>query len=202
MKKTIIALMALAGIACGANQDIENLISTADYELGDAYTLEFTITGGVGDGHHTILTLTDNWTLNTEIGRYIGFSVATTNGIGGNYGDLTNTTRTNPFIASIAEDAEGWVYDSQAAGNLGDVVVTLAYNGGNTTALTLKKNGSTWVDATLLTAIDLTDVKVESAVSGVKNATLSVTSVAVPEPTTATLSLLALAGLAARRRRK
>lgn len=85
----------------------------------------------------------------------------------------------------------------------GDITYTLTMKEGNMTISAKCTSGSTWSttlsgmqDVTFSTLGFINDGS--GFTSGVKNITVST----IPEPTTATLSLLALAGLAARRRRK
>ncbi|MBQ2814947.1 MAG: PEP-CTERM sorting domain-containing protein [Akkermansia sp.] len=86
---------------------------------------------------------------------------------------------------------------------LGDnVAITLNVDSlDNIEGITLFKNAGnvTGLDALTVTFVDATGAEKEAAVSFSNG---SVVTGSVPEPTTATLSLLALAGLAARRRRR
>ncbi len=86
---------------------------------------------------------------------------------------------------------------------LGDnVAITLNVDSlDNIEGITLFKNAGnvTGLDALTVTFVDATGAEKEAAVSFSNG---SVVTGSIPEPTTATLSLLALAGLAARRRRK
>jgi len=85
----------------------------------------------------------------------------------------------------------------------GDITYTLTLKGGD---LTVKAESANFSKAWETTLTGMNDVTFTSlgfindgspGTAGVKKVSLS-----IPEPTTATLSLLALAGLAARRRRK
>lgn len=100
-------------------------------------------------------------------------------------------TRINPTVLANSTDLNV----------SGTISYTLTMNGGNMTVDAALSNGATW--STTITGLEdvtfnklgfMTDGAVGTA--GVMNITV------IPEPATATLSLLALAGLAARRRRK
>ena len=83
---------------------------------------------------------------------------------------------------------------------------TLTINcNGQSTTVSMKFNGSITSTINLTdVCLDLTDIELSSSTVSLASGTLALngTTYTIPEPATATLSLLALAGLAARRRRK
>ena len=173
------------------------------------------MTGGIpytgGNGYYT-LKLDDSYYLISENHNYWGLSDKQT--------ELT--TDTNSFTLAISGNtytytsAEGeYIYTwSRNAGNtdsgkrpLGTpVYITLTYDGSDS-IISVKSSGSDITDTFVLkgTEIDLSEVVINTTSNQGKGPDVSSYSISIqsiPEPTTATLSLLALAGLAARRRRK
>ena len=242
MKKTLIALTALAGMAVATEETPITLgvtFGNCAQSTATAVTLNL---GEVATGSVVSLVSTNNPTTNIEI---------LTNGAAG--GDKTiftpNTNVGNgaPWTATFKFDNVNSVLTSldsisldvvilQSTGNYhpttttwtGDIVFTSTITTGTdsnavtlgtyTYTLTPKKGkGSDVFEVALVptaggSAVDLTDVSSFNmtlaltetlsggAFVGLKGMELK--GQLVPEPTTATLSLLALAGLAARRRRK
>ena len=71
--------------------------------------------------------------------------------------------------------------------------------------LTMTKGNSTVATLEIADGLTASNITLGSNITGISGLSMTTTpapSDSVPEPTTATLSLLALAGLAARRRRK
>ena len=211
MKKSIIALMALAGVAAAEDytmQVLADVVAINDYDLtapanlyAGAFTLTFVIEEGnavsgdydiiaayyqVNDGEDykvNAFLLNNDGTLSLNRG---GALSSTT---------LTNDTTTGTKDKSVFTN-DGVAYTLTAG------TYTIEYLGGD--------NGSAAAD------LYLDGVKVAGFtggshnMNGINNGGLALTlqtndsyqAVMVPEPATATLSLLALAGLAARRRRK
>ncbi len=220
MKKTLIALMALAGVASAAtSKDFTTTLNnlTQDWVAGTAYELTFTVTGHTFNGYisDTILTLGANYYIMTQAGDYIGVSAdndSLTNGTsdpGPNKSGSFNEAKT---LYTIESDSPvyGWVSldDNKASAKYGvaNMTVTIGYNGTDSSIL-LDFDGASEND-TLITLkgqeISANALKLGSHVTSVNSgATLTYggSTYAVPEPATATLSLLALAGLCARRRR-
>ena len=225
MKKTLIALMALAGVAAAGDyaQDVinalnEQLTSSGYTVEGDyTYTLSMYMTGGIpytgGNGYYT-LQLDDSYYLISQNHSHWGLS--------DQQRDLTTDTDSFTF----AKDGNTYTYTSaegeyiytwtrnegntnsgeRPIGSPAGVSITLSYDGSDT-ILSVKANGSDITDNFVLkgTEIDLSKLVINTTANSGKGPDVGSYSVgiqSIPEPTTATLSLLALAGLAARRRRK
>ncbi len=204
MKKTLIALMALAGVACGQsfteNGSLtapENLYApafdftfelTEEFKVTDDYDIllaYYQVSGFAGsDGFNVnafqlsnagVLTLVRGNTLTLTEGELTSSSTLVSQNVSTFVTtEGTNYTLTSPGIYKV--DYLGGTNGSAAADLYKDGVKVASFTGGNH-----NMNG----DGT--GSLNLT-VKVND-------------SLMIPEPTTATLSLLALAGLAARRRR-
>ena len=204
MKKTIIALMAMAGVAMGAEYDI-----TAGGNLyAGAFTLSFTLEENFAvSGDYDILAA--YYQVNGNSYNVNAFQLNSNGSLTLNRGGaLSSTTLTNDVTtgtqdSSLFKTTEGTAYTLGA----GDYVIE--YLGGT--------NGSAAAE------LYLNDVLVASFTGGNHNMNGSQggglalklqtndsysviqgkpVTPSIPEPTTATLSLLALAGLAARRRRR
>ena len=220
MKKTLIALMALAGVALGANElnvpvggnfcggdyafsftvtaDLLSSTNTSDvlaaywgnynghggYNV-NAYVLstnEGAITLSVGDGTMANWGAGDTITADTVFTEQRGASFTPYLNVGETYSIICDGSDGNQTVrlyeGSLVYDTDGWYQwteaDGEAVKQAAVVLDTVVYNG--------NMNGSA------------------PQMSSVGNAAYKVQ--VLPEPTTATLSLLALAGLAARRRRK
>ena len=208
MKKTLIALMAMAGVAMGAVEEdhlaIEATFTTAPSTAGNFWSADYVLT----------FTLAQDYTLQhggSVVAFYRGSSTNDTYGynaitLGGTDEALTltvgrgnvNNTLNNAtgiganttvsyqdnvtFETTIAKGVE---YTLSVAGATGAMTPTLS-----------------WVDADGATQT-LTAGSYNGNMNGHNaNMVSAVNTELIPEPATATLSLLALAGLAARRRRK
>ena len=223
MKKTIIALLALAGVAA------------ADYTGGFSWT----------DGSLPTFTFDDTTELLLFVdGVKVGDSVSTTPKANNEYanaltpntnvGDggtwsisfaIVNNSTEVLTLNGITFDA--FAYNNSGSGQTADFLsrkITFALTGTATTSVvhsftnidadpdvynwdtnpTLTFDAPVEVAAGSQARFDLTVAESDSVgcFIGLSGATLVTPTPAVPEPTTATLSLLALAGLAARRRRK
>lgn len=227
MKKTILtafgALLLTMGAPTHATEldAIQTAITSSSYTGVEDYTLSFTMTGiSSATGGNVFYLVNDNtWAIFMQVGQYAGFNVPSTNG------DLTklptdpsdpstnswdwktssSTTSTEPTEFTVTStDAEGWFIqgDSMSFGSLNNYQLTIeGKNEQNETILTFSNSGGTHtVTVNVATYLNATGFSLASSNSsttiGVSGVTFS-----VPEPATATLSLLALAGLAARRRR-
>ena len=222
MKKTIIALLALAGMA---SADYTGDFSWTDgslptFTFDDTTDLmlmvdEVTVDGAVSTAPKTNSVYSGTLTPSTNVGNggtwSISFAIVnnstetlTLNGItfdafayngGGTAQDADTLTRDITFSLTGAADASV----VHSFGNVGDVMNW-------DTNPTLTFDAPVEIAAASQVRFDLSVVKSESVgcFIGLSGATLNTPAAAsaVPEPTTATLSLLALVGLAARRRRK
>ncbi len=198
MKKTIIALMALAGVVAATPvEDVAKAIQDSGYQAGDAFTLSFTIDSTTFDGYTTapVITLAQGWNINSQAGTYLGFS-DTDNSVDGGLttseGSYTSSN-TSEVLGTISVGDEGWFYKVNGLNTLTFTITeaTLSITKGSADVATLDIDGD-------LTA---SNIVLGSRITGISGLSFTATP-AVPEPATATLSLLALAGLAARRRRK
>ena len=222
MKKTLIALMALASSAFALEPvtqalTFENFNSTlTQISTWNAteYTLTLTITGtDFNTGHNSkainILTLGDNRGIFTQAGQYIAIRNDTS----------TETTWLSPTETDgttftwISDDTENlvhsWVSKTPEGGNgspgVAGMTITLDVDTTGSVITLGMTNGTTSIIETGY-VVKLADVKLidgsaegnNQGVTGISNASITY----IPEPATATLSLLALAGLAARRRRR
>ncbi|MBR3925228.1 MAG: PEP-CTERM sorting domain-containing protein [Akkermansia sp.] len=208
MKKTLIALMALAGVAAaetGAefNTKLEQALNDANYTLGDAFTI-VTKLGGIGNMNKGFVTIADNyyvvnqnhsyWGLNNSDSNNLTNNSAWTLSVSGNDYTYTSTEGTLPILWT--QNAEGTGSAQRTVGSWIGVEIS---SDGTDSKVILSYAGADIVDTFILkgTALDASEISFADDISSVHSTTIT-----VPEPTTATLSLLALAGLAARRRRK
>ena len=203
MKKTLIALLALAGVAAAATETVNTIDAdwgTAPVKGNDFYSADYTLT----------FTLDALYTLEKSgsvLGFYRGSAVNDSHGynaivLGGSDDALTLTVGRGRAFAPVDNatgiDAgttftfqdsvtfttaiqKGVTYTLSVAGANKAMTPTLTWDGGSETLASY--NGNMNGNAAITSA-------------------LNPGTITIPEPTTATLSLLALAGLAARRRRK
>lgn len=256
MKKTLITLLALCGVA-GAETNLaysqysdelkEGLLFaysfdngvSADYtatgvSLTGAFTLEDKagICTGTSPVKSSSLTLTDDFTLSFYL---VDATMGSNTALVSLYSDITSTGRTNCImltnnnqnymnLSCLGFGGSSWThpYDNQQlTSDATGKVMTLTWDS-SAAQITYYINSTRVAQATLSdaakgdTALNLTFATANGSngATSVKfdniamwNRVLSADEVKtvatmVPEPTTATLSLLALAGLAARRRRK
>ena len=214
MKKTLIALMAMAGMAFGETITITGLeaeYTVAPVVAGNCWSADYTFT----------FTLTDDFTMEdfgTVLGFYRGTAVNDTYGynaivLGGSDEALTLTIGRGRAYDTV-DNATGIDADTTFtfAGGAKDKVTftttiqkgveyTLSVTGGNQSMTPTL----TWDGGSETLASYEGNMNGNAAFTVVVNPgtiTKEVATPAVPEPATATLSLLALAGLASRRRRK
>ncbi len=238
MKKTIIALLALAGVAFGLDKgEINSALGTALTEQGYKHGYDFTITlSGItqlgSTGGDKFLFLTDNTTDNIPDNIYLfnqasGFlsinkGTDSSNWLASSdyvvdlenktasitlaYTDLTaNDTKANYgywFVGGFVTNAETGKTEFQANGNAGTSNITdftLSYSKENIVSISVTRADSS-VHTLNITGLELDATQVSFFHPNTRANSLTVK--VIPEPATATLSLLALAGLAARRRRK
>ena len=240
MKKTIITLVALAGVAFGADYTTEK-VWTASFgsSYNNGYSTDLTSPGTFWDAGDVKTANGAQTTANKRIHM-----------AGGNYGswetnfqytlNLTFTGNSIPaghFSEIKAGSTGDWLclgVDGSGALTLSGNVITAATSSTKVSLNTAYTITLTKIESSLILAVDGVDalsVAISGADGTINNIALggntgagqripvlvesiswsTVTPVpvtpdggegTVPEPTTATLSLLALAGLAARRRRK
>ena len=215
MKKTIIALMALAGVAA-AQTTITSTWVDLPNTVENFYSGDYVFTFMLDD----TFTLADSGSV---LGVYYGKNATADAGacgivLGGTDGALTlsvgrgNTSKA-PSNAVVEVDTTFTFNTSYDSGNGNPnkitfantietgVLYTLSVTGGNHNMVaTLTWDGQTGTPESLAYSGNMVEGNKNQFMNYAKNNGIAVVS--VPEPTTATLSLLALAGLAARRRRK
>ncbi len=210
MKKTIIALMALAGIAAAETVTTTGLTAT--------FVSDPVVAGNCWSGDYEFtFTLTDDYTMadfGTVLAFYRGSAVNDTYGynaivLSGSDDALTLTVgrgRAYNTVDNATGISAGTTF-TFAGGATDKVTFTTAIEKGVTYTLTVTGGDQamtptlTWVDGQETLSSYSGNMNGNAALTSVVNPGTKVTEI-VPEPTTATLSLLALAGLAARRRRK
>ncbi len=210
MKKTLITLAALAmASTAGAIGYDDNAYYTKSYTLSDftdgVLTLEraldfsstFEITGSItfGQSHFN-----DYGTVLIASKADSIYNPSSTNGGFRLYG-----TAAGGIMSSFNESGSGW--DSKLTGYTTDSVLTFTYTyNADTQYAELIFGDDTTTDKRYATLSATDPITQLTTAIGLGEATtgwdINLTITAIPEPTTATLSLLALAGLAARRRRK
>ena len=211
MKKTLIALMAMASVAMGAVVEdhlaIEAEFTTVPVVAGNCWSGDYVLT----------FTLAQDYTLQhggSVVAFYRGSATNDTYGynaitLGGTNEALTltigrgrvNNTLNNAtgIDANTTFTPTGSAEDSVtfATTITKGVAYTLSVTGGDQSMTPTLS----WVDAEGITQ-SLTANSYNGNMNGNAALTYVVNTEYIPEPATATLSLLALAGLAARRRRK
>ncbi|MBR5875441.1 MAG: hypothetical protein IKZ10_01245 [Akkermansia sp.] len=216
MKKTITAFLALAGLAVAAEsttptgEDFNELVSLkleeVGYTKGDAFNISATLSG-LGNANKGFITLASNYYIVNQNHAYWGLNSVSSNNltnngqwtlsVSGNDYTYTSTSGKLPILWTQNDKGNG-----SATRNVGEkLTVSIASDGVDST-ITLSYTSSSIIDTFILkgTVLDASAIKFADDIESVTNA--SVTVKPLPEPTTATLSLLALAGLAARRRRR
>lgn len=210
MKKTLIALMALAGVACAAQYTMD--------KGGDLFAGEFTLTFEIPadltvTGDYDILAA--YYQVNGSSYNVNAFQLNSDFTLTLNRGGSLSSTTLNNDVTTGTADKSTFTTDGETAYTLGAGSYTLNYKGGT--------NGSAAADLLLDGAVVASFTGGSHNMNGINQGGNTLTlqtndsykvvatsypgmpvppSPSVPEPTTATLSLLALAGLAARRRRK
>ncbi len=212
MKKTIIALFALAGAALaetGAefNTRLQQTLEEANYELGDAFTIT-TQMASIQNSNKGFVTITDSYYIVNQQHLYWGLNNASSNDLTSNgewtlsvSDDVYTYTSTDAVLPILwAQNATGTESAQRAVGDTW-IGVTIASDGTDS-SITLTYGKSSITDKFILkgTVLDATQVSFMDNINDVQQGSVVVSKL-IPEPATATLSLLALAGLAARRRR-
>lgn len=220
MKKTLIALMALASVACATttnsdfNANLDKL--TQDWTSGTAYELTFTVATNSFDGQSgAVLTLGADYYVMCQYGLYLGLSTKNNSLLDGAGADpsVNKSGSFNDSTTLYTIESESPVYgrvsvnSSKGSADYGvdGMTVTVGYDGADTSIL-LDFDGADEID-TMITLkgqeISAAGIELGANITSVTNVTWTYggSSDVVPEPATATLSLLALCGLCARRRR-
>ena len=224
MKNTIVALLALTGVAWAdsasdMNTALSNAITLSGYKENDSFQLSFTISAPNSAGAtKTLLTLSNDYYLVAQAYKdpgYLGFSTAndamsvpTDQATQWPSSSITTTdpvhryTTDGYFYGWFSKASTDNATGTGTGTNIGDdAKITLTYtakSSGNILEVKLDRTSDDSVITMNNITLKATDLEFKTLTGG--NVTFS--SQSVPEPTTATLSLLALAGLAARRRRK
>lgn len=202
MKKTLIALVAMAGMAFGAAEDhlaIDASFTTAPSNAGNFWSADYVLT----------FTLAADYSLEhggSVVAFYRGSAVNDNYG----YNAITLGGTNDALTLTIGR---GRANNTVANGTGIDVNTTFSYQDKVTFTTTIERGveytlsvagASGAMTPTLAWGVDGTETA--AAYNGNMNGNAAVTYAVnteyIPEPATATLSLLALAGLAARRRRK
>ncbi len=177
----------------------QNYLATEELEIDSMSecTIDLTLYNSTEDTGNMFFLSSDTYSIvignsynsNSEI--YVG---TLSEAVGRDYVCFQTNTKINPTVLD----------NSSGLNVSGNIAYTLTMKDGNMTIKATLSNGDTW--STTITGMeDVTFDKIgflndgNIGTTGVKG--ITITAPAVPEPTTATLSLLALAGLAARRRR-
>jgi len=233
MKKTIIALMTLAGIAVATETDTTPITLSATFTSDitavcpEGVSYDVTIQGlsveNKSGGNYMVDYLRPNLNMNTGDSWTLSFSLENkTNGT-----ITLNSVNFDSFIfngSGVQHENDTQTRQAQftltdvSSNVLGTTDVTFCLPNSAPEGETSNAIWNTDQDAniTLSSAVELAagesiqfkltvgkgDLVNPGAYVGLKGVTFTGETTLVPEPTTATLSLLALAGLAARRRRK
>ncbi|MBQ7022913.1 MAG: PEP-CTERM sorting domain-containing protein [Akkermansia sp.] len=232
MKKTIITLMALASVAyaadlssSAANTWLQTYLPKI-YTDGDSFTLNFSIESMTDEGYYAsdMLKMASDYYVLIQHGDYIALSAKDNEGKTSTNADVTwvtpNSTVSNVNTFNVTGKACQWISfanngSTRLGQNDGDFSLangslTLTYVAGGQSVLEIYSANKSVTEKVVFESGTLTLNAKDLALDmmTISNATFStggktyMIGAAVPEPTTATLSLLALAGLAARRRRK
>lgn len=220
MKKTFISLLAFSSVAFGLssselNTQLANDLTTQGYQVGDAFTITLTDINEIGSSQFDkFLTLTETYSIGNQEDTFVSINAGSTSNAWLSASDYTvDTTNKTASITLAASDitGKGYWFVGRFAGNpvtfhangsaRPDEVtaITLSYSTDKTTSIIVTRTDNS------VHTLNITNLELDAkAISFTHNRTSigNMTVTVIPEPTTATLSLLALAGLAARRRRK
>ena len=214
MKKTIIALMALAGVTYGAttgsefNTELAEAITLNQYTYGQAFSVELSLyVKNNMDNHSGFLKFADNGWIANQSHSYFGINTYDSNKIFEEAGAYTKEIEGNNYTYTASSISPLWCQGSALNGsasrgsvwtNEDNLGVTIATDGKDSWVTITYDETSSIIDTWKFTGVVLDAKKITLD----DNLSVVSSTISVPEPTTATLSLLALAGLAARRRRK
>ncbi len=203
MKKTLIALMALAGVAMAD----EHLAIIAEFTQAPV------LAGNCWSGDYVLtFTLAQDYTLQhggalvgfyrgSEVNNDYGYNAIT---LGGTNDALTLTVGRGRVLNTL-NNATG-IGANTTVSYKDNVTFTTAIEKGVTYTLSVTGGDQSMTPTLSWTTAEGIQSETLASYAGNMNGnaalTYAVNTVMIPEPATATLSLLALAGLAARRRRK
>ena len=230
MKKTLIAILALGCIAMAEedpniveitstsgsnfNTDWSTTLQSSGWEKGDSYVLTLYVTGGLGTGG--VMKLDDSCYLVTQNGAqanvYFGLNSSNSNSFADGWNNnwttgydsesltLTRTATTYPAASWTMNDA-GSSSATRAWGNTW--AITITGDSEQTIIEYMYNDANTRTDRFVLSKdFDLSKFSFTNTGAVLSGDGVLMVTKAVPEPATGSLSLLALAGLCARRRRK
>lgn len=197
--------------ADAAQTEYQRLLQTGGYQHGTDFTLSFTISStSLADVNAYFLKLGDSVTLVSQSGGYVGFGTTTADP--GSWLTSTWDANTKTHSYTVNGTPKGWFSRGDGESNKSSCtiggssyVISVV---GNTTTLTMTRSDGVKNIVTVNNfAVSADDIIFNIGKIGgngsASNTDLTFTNITfVPEPATATLSLLALAGLAVRRRRK
>ncbi len=211
MKKTIIAFFAcvgLAGVAAAAPNDL-GIASGGNFWGGD-FTLTFTLNEGALSADDTTDVLALYWGTYSSSNYYsngITLTWASDDAVTLYIGDgAMSEVGTSADVAAISEattftGARGATFSTTLSMGETYTLVNVGGNGKQTVSLYAGASATGTALETVTYNGNMNGGDANTTMGSVVNAQYAAAP-AVPEPATATLSLLALAGLAARRRRK
>ena len=223
MKTTLSVILALTTLAyaeditlssgpfvgvSSVQTEYERLCTAVGYQRGTDFTLSFTISAAsLTYDTVSFFNFGDSFTLASQEGKYVGFGTSTTVPSG----TLTSTQQDGVNVFSLSSIPNGW-FSKNSNGSLDEKSIVnasfeIAVVGDSTTITMIRSDGAKNIVTLNGIRFNADDLEFDyHKYSG--NGTTSGDSISfkdisfVPEPTTATLSLLALVGLAAHRRRK
>lgn len=219
MKQTLFTLIALSGVAMADfTSDLQDLVNTSGYSYGDSFTLSVTIPYyNWNNATKTLFSLADGAvgseaTVSYDIGRRVSGGAI-------KWGWLTlaptgSALSTNLLADGVVDDdTTTWTITTGSSANgllstnsqqLENMVVTISSDGTDSSVTFYRPTSATGSPAgtQVLTFTDIAFNASKITGQNLGTAGTHYTDLSfVPEPATATLSLLALAGLAARRHR-
>lgn len=204
MKKTIIALMALAGGASALTITDDTTMAPADNYYAGAFDFTFEISDiAVTSGFNATEYLLGYYGQTAASGGYTG-NVFTLNIVAGEATLVLNRvhsiTLTDGEITSVGNVANTSTFAAEGKTyTLGVGTYKVDYLGGTNQ----QAAANLYLNDTLVASFTGGSHNMNGGgANGDVPLTVKVGNLSIPEPTTATLSLLALAGLAARRRRR
>ena len=206
------------------NDYIDNSLTSAGYKEGDAFALTFKVTSD-GYAYATsggIIKFDENYYMvsqNAGGSAYLGLSYKSDSDVYSSANTVANpnfVTDPNIFKTDSSKKITEWTTGQEEylyswittdPGTTGhqpkyitNATFTIETDGTDSNICVTLGDGKTF-DVTLTgIVLNANELDIMGAITKVENYSMSIPS--VPEPATATLSLLALAGLAARRRRK